>query len=951
MAKKYASLSTLQTFLDNLKNLFATKTEVNNKANATHSHAISEVTNLQSSLDAKVPTSRTINSKPLSANVTLSASDVGAASASHSHNDLYYTESEIDTKLSAVNTSIDNIKSGEVVVKEAEHADSADNATSANHATSADSATSATKATQDGNGKVISSTYETKADATSKLTEAKTYADNAANKVKNDLLNNAGGAYDTLKELGDLIDDNKDAIDALETVASGKANAVHTHAISDVTGLQSALDGKAASSHGTHVSYSTTAPVMDGTASVGTATTVARSDHKHPTDTSRASKTEFDSHNSNTTVHITATERTNWNAAKTHADSAHAPSDAQKNQNAFSNIKVGTTTIAADTTTDTLTLEGTNVTITPDATNDKVSFSIADATTSAKGVIQLTDSVTSTSTTTAATPKNVKAAYDLANTAKTTADGKANASHTHKVANITDLTATATELNYMDGVTSNVQVQIDANKEAISNIVEDEVTTEIVKMSDAAYWWATAYGNGRFVATVSYGYDDAGYSDDGINWVNTTMPSIGEWDCVTFGNDKFVSLNAETSNQGAYSTDGITWISMTMPVSAVWTDVVYGDGIFVAVASETNAFATSKDGIHWTSGTMPSNNNWKSIAYDNGTFVAVTSGTNSTVAAYGVVQNDTVVWNETTIPAANWHTVRSGNGKFVAISVTSGTSDSNSAIGAYSTDGINWIATEMPEAAKWRALAYGAGIFIAAPSNTVKTLAYTRDGINWNIVKFSSSGWWNSASYGDGKFFLTSGYGNSSQAGIAIFKNKAGFAYRDEVTLDSLNVYSKEDHEWTLIHDSGKITSKVNTISGIDISGYKHLMVAVSCVNDGSNISKSGSVIFTASSGKTYQFPCWTNLFSTSTDVSSAGMAWFDVINGYLVCPYASRNIRASKFLSSTEGGTADNLTSTGGGIMKCTKPLTTLAVSSLDQDASCYFGVGSRVMVWGCKA
>ena len=73
----------------------------------------------------------------------------------------------------------------------------------------------------------------------------------------------------------------------------------HTHAIADVSGLQSALDGKAASSHGTHVSYSTTAPVMDGTASVGTASTVARSDHKHPTDTSRAAQTSLDSHTSN----------------------------------------------------------------------------------------------------------------------------------------------------------------------------------------------------------------------------------------------------------------------------------------------------------------------------------------------------------------------------------------------------------------------------------------------------------------------------------------------------------------------------------------------------------------------------------------------------------------------------------------------------------------------------
>lgn len=49
---------------------------------------------------------------------------------------------------------------------------------------------------------------------------------------------------------------------------------------------------------------------------------------------------------------------------------------AEVNQNAFSNIIVGTSTIAADGKTDTLTLEGSNVTLTPDATNDKVTIGI-----------------------------------------------------------------------------------------------------------------------------------------------------------------------------------------------------------------------------------------------------------------------------------------------------------------------------------------------------------------------------------------------------------------------------------------------------------------------------------------------------------------------------------------------------------------------------------------------
>ena len=78
----------------------------------------------------------------------------------------------------------------------------------------------------------------------------------------------------------------------------------HNHIISNIDGLQTALDGKAASSH-THSSY--------------------------------------------------------------------------VNQNAFSNIKVGNITVAADSATDTLTFEGSNVTITPDATNDKVTIGITKA--------------------------------------------------------------------------------------------------------------------------------------------------------------------------------------------------------------------------------------------------------------------------------------------------------------------------------------------------------------------------------------------------------------------------------------------------------------------------------------------------------------------------------------------------------------------------------------------
>jgi Phage tail fibre repeat len=105
---------------------------------------------------------------------------------------------------------------------------------------------------------------------------------------------------------------------------------------------------------------------------------------------------------------VTDTEKANWNGkastavATTTANGLMAAADKSKldgispsadvNQNAFSNVVVGATTIAADTQTDTLTLAATApITITPDATNDKVTFDISNATTAADGAMSAAD--------------------------------------------------------------------------------------------------------------------------------------------------------------------------------------------------------------------------------------------------------------------------------------------------------------------------------------------------------------------------------------------------------------------------------------------------------------------------------------------------------------------------------------------------------------------------------
>lgn len=94
-----------------------------------------------------------------------------------------------------------------------------------------------------------------------------------------------------------------------------------------------------------------------------------------------------------------------------HSQTAHAPSNAQANQNAFSNVLVDSVNIAANTPTDTLTLvAGSNITITPDATNDKITISS-------------TSTILGTDTKVTQTPTTSNASYPLllAPTGQTTA--------------------------------------------------------------------------------------------------------------------------------------------------------------------------------------------------------------------------------------------------------------------------------------------------------------------------------------------------------------------------------------------------------------------------------------------------------------------------------------------------------------------------------------------------
>lgn len=143
----------------------------------------------------------------------------------------------------------------------------------------ADTATSATKATQDASGNVITSTYETKVDAETKLNEANTYTDTAIS----NLINSAPSTLDTLGEIAAAMEENADVVEALDDAIGTKSKIGHKHTVSHTPA--------GSVSQPTFTGTAVTSGEPSGTTPT---TTVASSSHTHKyTATGTVSKPSF----------------------------------------------------------------------------------------------------------------------------------------------------------------------------------------------------------------------------------------------------------------------------------------------------------------------------------------------------------------------------------------------------------------------------------------------------------------------------------------------------------------------------------------------------------------------------------------------------------------------------------------------------------------------------------
>lgn len=158
MTKKYISLSKLSKFLDNLKETFAP---------LFHKHTISDITDFTIDKELSSTSTNPVANKTVNTGFSIVGNSIsslqtavsGKADTNHNHDDKYYTESEIDSKL---DTKSDK---------------------SHNH----------------------DSAYETKTDAQSKFNSAKSYTTTEINKL-NDRISNIIAVDESTEGNTELID-------------------------------------------------------------------------------------------------------------------------------------------------------------------------------------------------------------------------------------------------------------------------------------------------------------------------------------------------------------------------------------------------------------------------------------------------------------------------------------------------------------------------------------------------------------------------------------------------------------------------------------------------------------------------------------------------------------------------------------------------------------------------
>jgi hypothetical protein len=263
-------------------------------------------------------------------------------------------------------------------------------------------------------------------------------------------------------------------------------------------------------------------------------------------------------------------------------------------------------------------------------------------------------------------------------------------------------TVSATELGYLDGVTSAVQTQINSKEATLPSQTGN--TGKYLTTDGSSKSWGTV---SQYALPSQTGNSGKYLTTNGTaeSWGTVTVPPVFTPRSGLF-NGVVRQINGIASNgsniyvavaEGGYlksSTDsGVTWTERTANLGAVNINAVaFGNGIFVAV-SNTNGITTSTDGITWTARTSNVSGNLYNVRYLNGNFIAVGTGANA--GAGGITTStDGITWTKRNTPGTGNSTdlrdVTYGNGYYVAVGMWNTASNAY-----YSTNLTTWTALNL----------------------------------------------------------------------------------------------------------------------------------------------------------------------------------------------------------------------------------------------------------------
>ena len=911
MAKKYASLETLRTFLTKLTDLFATKTEMEEKSSVQMITVGDTESTVEDISTLKIHKLTQEQYDEQLANGTIDENAIYLTPNEEVDLSVYATVEQLGTKADTEhNHNISDINNLQTSLDEIQ--------ISLNQKVSTDRTI---------NGKALSSNItlsasDVGADPSGSANNALSQANEYTDSVKNDLLNGAGGAYDTLKELGDLIDENTDAIDALEIIAASKADKTHNH--DDVYYTESEVD-EILSTHthsyddlrnkpfyeGTDYSsiFASTVNFYDwGSGVYGAAVTSAPQvfvqdiSHKVIWDGVEYTLTSAYAGNNDAGNPIVS-------LGAPYGDYSQYPFgiDSYQTSSGTYEYSIHTNSTSSTHTIDILELGSSFVTLDDRFISDNIARTL-----------------------------DVDTAINELNT------NKADKVHNHSISDVTDLQTTLDTMNEnlqnntWYGTCSTAASTTDKVVTTASGDFSLEVGSIVyILFTYASCTNATLNVDGTGAKTIKI---------VGNNNVSTYHWSLNEVVGFVYDGTYFRMLDGQVASTTYYGVTKLSSSTSSTSTTTAATPSAVKAAYDLANTANTNA-ATAQEGV-------------------NGLLVNIDE-----------IKDAKADWNQNDSSSIDYIKNRThwiSEGSEVVIAQTTETNIINEKSGWTSdvyepeydydkeylvtVDGVQYRCTPYSTYDNW-----GSTFFSLGDSRLFEKLndndELVSDTSHPEDVPFLVQAWVEDDG-GSGytyRHYWAILYSTTGTHTIEIAELTGEDAYHplDEGFIPD-TIARTSDTEWSLIYDSDEITTAVNSIANINIAGYKNIQVVAQNTNDGTNTSSAvGAIKFTSSNGTNYLFPAWASFFQATSGRNTAGMAHFKLLNGWLMLEHsAASSAQTNDVFNETEGGSAFKCTvHSGSAFIRCSNELSTMAITSQNQSTSNYLGVGSRVMVWGCRA